>query len=127
MTLVEKLRAARGGRSLKTAGEALGVDPMTVKAWEDGWKVPRPDKADPLAAYLGVSRAEVLGLLGILRPEEVETLTMASGKPRRPTTPRARRRAPLRPAGDQGSATLPEEQGAYLSAVISGPGLARVA
>jgi transcriptional regulator with XRE-family HTH domain len=109
---------------LKTAGEALGVDPMTVKAWESGWKVPRPDKADQLAAYLGVSRAEVLGLLGILRPEEVETLTMTS--PRSPTTPRARRRAPLR-TGAQASATLPEDQGAYLSTAIFGPLLARVA
>lgn len=116
MTLVEKLRSARGGRSLKTAGEALGVDPMTVKAWEDGWKTPRPDKADQLASYLGISRAEVLGLLGILRPEEVEALRMPPRKPR-----------PKSPRPEPATVTVPEEKGAYLSGPISVPVLALVA
>ena len=111
------------------AAQALGVDPMTLRAWEEGWrgKSPRPDKVDALAEYLQASRAEVLGLLGILRPEEVETLTTASGNPRRPTRPRARRRAAAAAAAAQGSATLPEDQGALLSAVISGLDLALVA
>jgi hypothetical protein len=52
---------------------------MTLRAWEGGFKVPRPDKADMLAMFLGVSRAEVLGLMGILTPGEVEVLRPSEG------------------------------------------------
>lgn len=104
------------------AAHDLGVDPMTLKAWEEGFKAPRYDKAESLATYLEISRAEVLGLLGILRPDEVEQLRM---RPRNPTPARARKKAA--PAAAQASATLSEDQGAYLSGPISVPVLALVA
>lgn len=99
------------------AAHDLGVDPMTLKSWEEGFKAPRHDKAEALATYLKVSRAEVLGLLGILSPEEVEALRMPPRKPR-PQSPR-------RP--EPATVTVPEEKGAYLSAPISVPILALVA
>lgn len=126
MTLGERLREARGGRSLRLAAHDLGVDPMTLKAWEGGFKAPRPDKAQILAAYIGITKAEVLGLLGILDQEEVEALLVTAGKPRTPTTPRARRKAAQRATAD-GSATLSELEGAFLSGPFFGRELARVA
>lgn len=115
------LRLARAGRSLREAARVLGVDVTTYRAWEAGFMKPqRQENFQALGTFLGVSKAEVLGLLGFLDADEVEVLVSAGDAPRNPTPARARRR-------DLAPATVPEDQGAYLSSAISRPNLALVA
>jgi transcriptional regulator with XRE-family HTH domain len=108
---------------LRQAAGVLGIEPSAYRAWEQDFSKPRADKADALAAFLRLTKADVLGLLGILSPDEVEALRMS---PRNPTPARAKRKV-LPSAAAQGSVTIPEEQGAYLSGPISVPILALVA
>lgn len=124
MTVGEMLRKARGEKSMRQAAAALGIEPSAYRAWEQDFSKPRADKADALATFLRLTKAEILGLLGILSAEEVEVLNSAS-TPGNPSPARSRRRTA--PAAAQASATLSEDQGAYLSGPIFGPDLALVA
>lgn len=117
MTVGEMLREARGDRSMRQAAGVLGIEASAYRAWEQDFSKPRADKAEALASFLRLSKGEVLGLLGILNPEEVEALRMPPRKPR-PKSPR-------RP--EPATVTVPEEKGAYLRGPLSAPILALVA
>jgi transcriptional regulator with XRE-family HTH domain len=106
------LRLARASRSLREAARVLGVDVTTYRAWEAGFMRPqRQENFEALGTFLGLSKPEILGLLGYLTEEEVRTLV---GNKRHRGTATA-------------AATLSEDQGAYLSGPISVPILALVA
>jgi len=68
--LSTRLRARRGDRSLRQVAAEFGVDPMTIKAWEEGWKKPRADKAEAIGRYLGIPTIDVLILMGVLPASE---------------------------------------------------------
>ena len=64
----------RNGHSYKAAGNVLGVSDKMVKMWEADFTIPDWDKADAIADYCEVSRAEVYRLLGILTAAEAAHL-----------------------------------------------------
>ena len=70
--LSELLRQRRGDRSLRAVADELGVDTMTVRAWEEGFKRPKAERAEALGAFLGKSTIDVLVLMGVL-PESEKT------------------------------------------------------
>jgi transcriptional regulator with XRE-family HTH domain len=124
-TLAAALEEARlrRGLSKRAAAVELGCSEMSYGMWARGVWIPDAARAQALAAFTGKDRVEILGLLGLLDEDQVATL-MAK---HRPTSPKARRRMAAGVAPAQASATLPEDQGAYLSSTIFGPLLARVA
>ena len=124
-TLAAALEEARleRGLSKRAAAADLGCSEMSYAMWAKGvWK-PDAARAAELAAFTGKDRVEILGLLGVLDDDQVATLM---AKPRKPAPAHTRRKAVPATAG-QGSVTIPEEQGAYLSGPISVPILALVA
>lgn len=70
--LSELLRTRRGNRSLRAVADELGVDSMTVRAWEEGFKRPKAERAEVLGEFLGKSTIDVLVLMGVL-PESEKT------------------------------------------------------
>jgi transcriptional regulator with XRE-family HTH domain len=103
MPIGDMLRQARGERSKRAVALELGVQPSAYRAWEEGFSVPDGTRAEALAKFLGISKAEVLRLLRILGPEEEITRVQIA------------------------AATLSRPSGAYLSGPISVPVLALVA
>lgn len=75
-TMAEVLEAARTkqGLSKVAAAKVLGCSEMTYSMWERGvWKpsADKPGRIARIAAFTGLSRGQVVVLLGILEPDEV--------------------------------------------------------
>lgn len=76
-TIGEVLEGARVKRGLpKTeAAKMLGCAELTYSMWARGvWKpsLDRPGQVDRLAEFTGLSRFQILGLLKVLTPAEVQ-------------------------------------------------------
>lgn len=83
-TIAEVLEHARVKRHLPktTAAKELGCSELTYSMWARGvWQpsVDRPGVIDRLATFTGLSRFDVLGLLGILSPDEVKRCKRRAG------------------------------------------------
>lgn len=76
MTLPELLAAKRSelDLSLSDAGEKCGVKQTAYKAWEHGWSTPKNENVSGIAEFLGITKYEVLGLIGALDGSEVNVL-----------------------------------------------------
>lgn len=61
--LIEVVKKARGGRSLRGFARAVGVSVTTVQAWESGQFVPERDNLTRIAASAGMSLDELLDRL----------------------------------------------------------------
>jgi transcriptional regulator with XRE-family HTH domain len=70
MTLAELLRQARGERSLRDAARILGVDTTNYKLWEEGVRLPKPERSEQLAAFTGLTKAEIYRVMGLLSEDE---------------------------------------------------------
>jgi transcriptional regulator with XRE-family HTH domain len=66
------LRKRRGERSLRSVADELGVDSMTIRAWEEGFKRPKAERAEAIGQFLGIPTIDVLVLMGVL-PESAKT------------------------------------------------------
>jgi DNA-binding XRE family transcriptional regulator len=58
------------GLSQRAVARELGVSPQTYVWWERGAVTPKATWAGELAAWLGVTKADVLVAMGILDPDE---------------------------------------------------------
>jgi transcriptional regulator with XRE-family HTH domain len=78
------LRTARTakGDSLAKAAAALGCTEMTYSMWERDVWVPKAERAQALADYVGQPRAVILGRLGVLSQSEVRLLTKGASQAR---------------------------------------------
>lgn len=79
-TLPQLLTEARGDRSYKQAADDLGITDRMYKQWETGYARPGPDRADMIAEFTGVHRADILAMLGVIWPEEAELLKSHDAK-----------------------------------------------
>ncbi|HEU5001541.1 MAG TPA: helix-turn-helix transcriptional regulator [Actinomycetota bacterium] len=80
MNAIPELLAERrdeAGISQRAAARELGVSPQTYVWWERGAVTPKATQAGPLAAWLGISKADVLVAMGVLEPGE--TIVRAGG------------------------------------------------
>jgi DNA-binding XRE family transcriptional regulator len=66
--LIERREDA--GMSQRAVARELGVSPQTYIWWERGAVMPKPTWATELAAWLGISKTDVLVAMGILEPDE---------------------------------------------------------
>ena len=71
-------RREEAGISQRAAARELGVSPQTYVWWERGAVTPKATQATALAAWLGITRADVLVALGVLEPGE--TIVNAGGE-----------------------------------------------
>jgi transcriptional regulator with XRE-family HTH domain len=63
-------RREEAGLSQRAAARELGVSPQTYVWWERGAVTPKATAAGALAAWLGLSKGDVLVALGVLDPGE---------------------------------------------------------
>jgi transcriptional regulator with XRE-family HTH domain len=70
--LSDLLRKRRGERSLRSVADELAVDSMTIRAWEEGFKRPKAERAEAIGEYLGIPTIDVLVLMGVL-PESAKS------------------------------------------------------
>jgi transcriptional regulator with XRE-family HTH domain len=77
--IAELLRERReeAGVSQRAVARELGVSPQTYVWWERGAVTPKATAAGDLAAWLGLTKGDILVALGILEPGE--TIVRAGG------------------------------------------------
>ena len=79
-SISDLLAAARGDRSYRWAAAQLGISDPMYKQWETGYASPGWDRANDIADFVGVSRTDVLVLMGVLTPEEGDKLRSLDGE-----------------------------------------------